>query len=195
MLGRIFGGCCLCALIFGILTGNVEAVASAIPDGASRAMEVTLSLVGMMCLWSGLLEVARRAGAIRHLSRLLSPFLRPFFPRAWKSGEGREEICASVAANLFGMGNAATPFGLSAMERMQRTNPHPECADEEQITFAVLNTAPLSLLPANLIALRRAAGSTDPFSVVLPVWITSLACTLLALLLTRLCALARRRGG
>lgn len=193
MLGKIFGGCCLAALIFGIFTGNTASVAAAIPDSAHRAVEVTLSLLGMMCLWSGLLEAAREAGAIRRLSRWLSPLLSPFFPRAWRTGEGKEEICASVAANLFGMGNAATPFGLAAMERMQRTNPCPACADEEQITFAVLNTAPLSLLPANLIALRRAAGSADPFCVVLPIWICSVACTLLALLLTRLPVLLGRR--
>ena len=131
-------------------------VANAIPDGASGALEVIFSLVGMMCLWCGMMEVLREAGLIRRLSRLLSPFLRLFFPRAYQTGEGAEEICANVSANLLGIGNAATPLALRAMEKLQRHNPHPERASGEQITLAVLNTASVTLIPANLLALRRA---------------------------------------
>lgn len=186
MLGRIFGGMTLLALLFGIVGGNAAALGNAVLDGAAKALEVLLSLCGMTCLWCGMMRVLSEAGIIARLSRLLRPFLRIFFPEAYRTGEGLEAISANVSANLLGIGNAATPLGLEAMEALQRHNPHPESASSEQITLAVLNTSSLTLLPANLLALRRAAGSTDPYAVVLPIWTVSLLCTSMALLLTSL---------
>ena len=184
MLGRIFGILCLISLIFGMLEGRIDAVATAIPDGAASALSVTLSLCGMMCLWCGVMEVLREAGFVRRLSRLCTPILRLFFPRAYKSGVGSDEISASIAANLLGIGNAATPLALAAMEKLHASAPAPDTASGEEITLAVLNTASLTLIPANLTALRRAAGSSDPFTIMLPVWVVSCLSSLLALLLT-----------
>lgn len=195
LLGKIFGIFCLISFLFAVGTGNVEAVANAIPDGAASAIEVTLSLCGMMCLWCGMMAVLSEAGMIRRLSRWLSPLLRRFFPLSYQTGEGAEEIGASIAANLLGIGNAATPFALRAMERMQRCNPHPDTATFEQVTLAVLNTASFSLIPANLLALRRAAGSADPFSVMIPVWVTSFLCSAMALFLTAIPRWLRNFGG
>ncbi len=184
MIGKVFGVLCILSVLFGVASGNVTALANAIPDGASGALRVILSLCGMMCLWCGLMEVLREAGVIRRLSRILSPILRPFFPEAFRRGEGAEEICANVSANLLGIGNAATPLGLRAMEELQKHNPHPSRASDEQVTLTVLNTASLTLIPANLLALRRAAGSLDPFAIMIPAWITSILCVALALFLT-----------
>ncbi len=192
MLGKIFGIFCLLSVVFGLVSGRIPQVANAIPDGAAGAVEVTLSLVGMMCLWCGLMEVLREAGLIKKLSRLLSPVLRCFFPRAFETGEGAEEITGSISANLLGIGNAATPLALSAMKEMQKHNPHPERADGEQITLAVLNTASLTLLPANLLALRRAAGSAAPYAIILPVWIVSALTVAFSLGLTSLLRLVSR---
>ncbi|MBR3893921.1 MAG: spore maturation protein A [Clostridia bacterium] len=184
MLGKIFGVLSVAGLLFGMFTGNTEALGDAVLDGASRAVEVTLSLCGMMCLWCGMMRVLQEAGVIRGLSRLLSPFLRLFFPQAHRTGEGIEEISANVSANLLGIGNAATPFALAAMEKMQKSNPHPDRATSDQITLAVLNTASVTLIPANLLALRRAAGSERPYAVLVPVWICSVLSAAMALFLT-----------
>ena len=184
MLGKIFGIFCTLSLLFGALCGNLTDVAAAIPDGAAKAVEVTLTLLGMMCLWSGVMQVLSDAGIIQKIARIFAPFLRHVFPKAYKTSEGYEEICATLSANFLGVGNAATPFALCAMKKMQRHNPHPESADNEQITLAVLSTASLTLVPANLLALRRAAGSQNPFSIMIPVWITSLLCVSFSLLLT-----------
>ncbi len=185
MVGRIFGVICLIALIFGIFSGNGTALGDAMLDGTARALEVTLSLTGMMCLWCGFMEVLKEAGAIGKLSRLLRPILRRVFPKAWKNGRGAEEIAANVSANLLGIGNAATPMGLRAMQRLQEQNPHPDRATSEQITLMVLNTAPLSVFPTTLFVLRRAAGSALPYAVLIPVWIVSLSCALLSVLLCK----------
>ena len=184
MLGKIFGIFCTLSLLFGALCGRLPEVASAIPDGAAKAIDVTLTLLGMMCLWSGVMQVLSDAGIIKKISRIFAPFLRYVFPKAYQTDEGYEEICATLSANFLGIGNAATPFALAAMKKMQNHNLSPESADNEQITLAVLSTASLTLVPANLLALRRAAGSQNPFSIMIPVWITSLFCVAFALLLT-----------
>ena len=192
MVGKIFGVLCILSLIFGGVCGRSPDVASAIPDGAGKAVEVTLTLLGMMCLWSGVMQALSDAGVVRKISRIFAPFLRYVFPKAYHTGEGYEEICATISANFLGVGNAATPFALCAMKKMQAHNPTPDTADDEQITLAVLSTASLTLVPANLLALRRAAGSVDPFAIMIPVWITSLFCVAFALFLTSFLHIRRR---
>ncbi len=186
MLGKIFGVFCLIALIFGICSGQIDTLGVAVLDGSAKAVELTLSLGGMMCFWCGILEVLREAGAIRRLSHLLRPLLRLIFPEACQREEGVEEIAANISANLLGIGNAATPMALAAMQKLQKHNPTPEKASPEQITLAVMNTASITLIPANLLAIRRAAGSSDPYAILLPVWAVSLTCAVLSILLTRL---------
>lgn len=194
MLGKVFGIICLLSLVFALFCGNLTALSDAILDGAAKTVDVLLSLCGMMCLWCGMMRVLSDAGVIRKLSRLLSPFLRLFFPEAYRAGEGLEEISANVSANLLGIGNAATPLALQAMKELQKHNPTPERASGEQITLAVLNTASVTLIPANLLALRRAAGSADPYAVILPIWIVSILSASMALLLTSLPRLLERTG-
>ena len=184
MLGKIFGILCGLSVIFGALCGRLPDVASAIPNGAGKAVEVTLTLLGMMCLWSGVMQVLNDSGIVQKFSRFFAPFLRHVFPKAYQTGQGYEEICATLSANFLGVGNAATPFALSAMKKLQQHNPNPDFASNEQITLTVLSTASLTLVPTNLLALRSAAGSKAPFSIMIPVWITSLFCVAFALLLT-----------
>lgn len=193
MLGKIFGVICLLSLIFAVFSGNVTALGSAVLDGATDAVETTLSLCGMMCLWCGIMNVLSEAGVIGKLSRLLKPLLSRIFPEAAREEEGLEEISSNISANLLGIGNAATPFALRAMEKLQRHNPHPSRASYEQITLIVLNTASITLIPTNLLALRRAAGSLRPYAVLLPIWITSLLCACLALLLTAIPRLKKQK--
>ena len=185
MLGKIFGIICTLSFIFALFCGNMEPLASAVIDGASEAVQITISRAGMMALWCGIMRVLERAGAIRLLSRLISPILRIFFPTAYRTGKGRDEISASIAANLFGIGNAATPLALRAMERMQEDNREKSIASDDMISLAVLNSSSFNLLPTTLIALRRASGSAAPYAIILPVWICSFSCALLALILSR----------
>ena len=186
MLGKVFGVLCLLALCFGIPGGRGTDMASAVLDGTSSAIQLTLTLGGMMCLWCGILRVLERRGVIRGLSRLLRRPLSFFFPDTAASGEGMEELCSNFAANLLGMGNAATPMALRALEKMQSCNPDPETATGDMITLTVLNTCPLTLIPSTLLAIRQKAGSTDPFRVILPIWISSVCCAFLMLFLSRL---------
>ena len=183
MLGKIFGTLCIISVVGGIILGNGADLGVAVLDGASSAVSLTNSLCGIMSLWCGIMRVFQGAGLIGKLSRLLSPLLKIFFPDAYKSGEGIGEISANISANLLGIGNAATPFALKAMEKLQKINKKRDTASADMITLAVLNTASVNIIPTTIIALRRAAGSADPYSIIIPIWISSLACSALALLL------------
>ena len=183
MLGKIFGTLCIISVVGGIILGNGADLGVAVLDGASSAVSLTISLCGIMSLWCGIMRVFQGAGLIGKLSRLLSPLLKIFFPDAYKSGEGIGEISANISANLLGIGNAATPFALKAMEKLQKINKKRDTASADMITLAVLNTASVNIIPTTIIALRRAAGSADPYSIIIPIWISSLACSALALLL------------
>lgn len=199
MLGRVFGIICVIAFLFAAATGNMQNMSNAVIDGAAGAVRLTISLTGIMCLWCGVMQVFGDAGVIKKLSRPLSPILRLFFPTACRTGRGAEEITANISANLLGIGNAATPLAIEAMRKMQEDNPDPASASADMITLAVLNTASVSVLPSTLIALRRAAGSAQPYAIVLPVWICSFSCAFIALMLTRAAAVvcesgARRRA-
>lgn len=189
MLGKVFGIMCVISVVFGALTGNLGSLGGAVFDGADTAISLTVSLCGIMCLWCGIMQVLRDAGAIKILSRLISPLLRIFFPEAAKSGEGRDEISACIGANLLGIGNAATPLALSAIKKLHKYHikqgGSADTASRDMITLAVLNTASANLLPTTIIALRRSAGSADPFSVTLPIWICSISCALLSLILCK----------
>ena len=182
---------CVCVL-FTIVGGLLSGLSIGVLEGAGRARELMFSLSGAMALWCGIMNVLQEAGWIDRLSRLLSPILRHVFPSSWKDSDTREKITAAVSANILGIGNAATPLALSAMEAMQRRNPTPHRATDDMITLSVLATASLDLLPTTLIALRHSGGSPSPYSILPPVWITSFLCCSAAILLCRTAAWAWR---
>ena len=185
MLGKVCGVICLLSLCFGIAMGRGEAMASAVLEGARSAVELTLTLVGMMSLWCGVMRVLELCGGVRWLSRLLRRPLAFFFPETARSGEGMEEICANLAANLLGVGNAATPMALRALEKMQKNNPQKDVATGDMITLTVLNTCSVAIVPSTILMLLTDAGAKNPFSVVVPIWICSFTCAALGLLITR----------
>ena len=187
MIEKCFFSLVVLSVVFAAFTGNMGAVANAALDGAANAVTVVISLCGAMCLWNGIMEVLRESGAIKVLSRLLSPVLRHVFPKTWKSGVGRDEVCAALSANILGLGNAATPLALSAMEKMSAACAG-GAASDDMVTFAALGAASLDLLPTTLIALRRSAGSLNPFNIIVPIWICSASCAFLTVVLCRLCA-------
>ena len=196
MIGKVLCAFCLLAVIFGAISGNMEAVGSAVLDGARSAVELALSLTGMMCLWNGLCNVFRDAGVVKRLAVLFRPLLRFAFPGVARNDAGAEAITANLSANLLGVGNAATPLALRAMKEMQEarggTADESETASDDMISLVVLNSASISLVPSTILALRRQAGSVHPFAVVVPIWISSICGFFLSLILLR--AMQWRRG-
>ena len=182
----LWTGMAACALMCGLLTGRGEAVAAAAMKGAAGAVELALSMAGVLCLWSGVMEVMRQAGLADGLSRLLGPVLRRLFPQSADDRETMDAVAANVSANLLGLGNAATPLGLEAARRMARRSPR--VASDSLCMLVVCNTASIQLIPATVASVRAAAGSAEPFDILPAGWRVSgpavgggvLACKVLA---------------
>lgn len=192
-MGYIFGGMIIVSVLFSFGGGSPEAVAQAALSGAENAVKLSFDLLGMMCFWSGLLEVARRAQLTEKLSRLIAPVTKFLFPRLPSDSPAVSAMIMNITANVLGLSNAATPLGLAAMTELQKLNPKKERASDEMCMFVVLNTASISLLPTTVITMRAAAGSSDPFSIIVPVWLCSALALTVGVLMAKLLSARERR--
>ena len=182
----IWTGMVALSVLCGLGTGRGAEVAAAAVEGAGAAVELSLSIGGMLCLWSGVMEVMRRSGLAECLERLLRPVLGLLFPQWAGDRETMDCIAANVSANLLGLGNAATPLGIQAARRMSRRSPG--VASDGLCMLVVCNTASIQLIPTTVAAVRSAAGSAAPFDILPAVWLAStlsvgagiLACKVLA---------------
>ena len=169
------------SVLCGAWTGNLSALGTAAASGAQSAVTLCLSMAGMLCLWNGVLTVMDQCGLTLALRRLLLPILRRLYPEFANNGEVLDGVSANVAANLLGLGNAATPFGIRAARGM--ANRYGTRAGDGLCTLVVCNTASIQLLPTTVAAIRSGAGCATPFDIVPAVWLASaisLACGLLA---------------
>ena len=171
-MGWIWTAMIVLSLGFGLATGNLDAVAQAAMSGANSAVELSLSMAGVVCLWGGVMEIMNTCGISDGLSRLFRPLLRRLLPNASQDPQTLAAVCANASANLLGLGNAATPLGIRAARRMARN-----CdgvASNELCLLVVLNTASIQLLPATIASVRAAAGSATPFDILPAVWLSSI---------------------
>ncbi len=174
------------SILCGLVTGRGEAVAAAALEGAGAGVELCLSMAGALCLWMGVMEVMRRSGLARGLSRLLRPVLGRLYPDFAEDGPVMDAVSANVSANLLGLGNAATPLGLEAARLMARRSPG--VASDSLCMLVVCNTASIQLIPATVASLRTAAGCTTPFDILPAVWLASLLSVAAGILAARLLA-------
>ena len=179
------------SLIFGALTGNLNALSAAALEGAQSAVELCLAMCGVMCLWTGVMEVMNQCHLTDRLASLFRPLLKRLLPNASRDAEisllsTLAAISANLSADLLGLGNAATPLGIRAACRMSRG-----CkgtASDELCLLVVLNTASIQLLPTTLAGVRASLGAADPFDILPAVWLTSLLSVLAGLLAAKLFA-------
>ena len=167
----IWTGMVVLSILCGLATGRGPAVASAAVEGASAAVQLALSIAGMLCLWTGVMEVMRRSGLADGLSRLLAPVLRRLFPQAARDRAAMDSISANVSANLLGLGSAATPLGLEAARRLARRSPG--TASNDLCMLVVCNTASIQLIPTTVASVRAAEGCAAPFDILPAVWLAS----------------------
>lgn len=165
---------------------RVEPLTEAALAAAGKGVEIAFGFVGIMTLWLGMARIAERSGLMRLLARALAPALRRLFPGVPADHAALGDIAMNLVANMLGMGSAATPFGLKAMQELQRLNPDPATASADIITFLALNTAALNLVPAAIIALRVASGSRDPTAIVGPTVVATAAAMAVAVTADRL---------
>ena len=177
---------CFLSLIFGLLTGRIDAVSRAVIEQSASAVTLLFTLMGSICFWSGLMEIAERSKLTDRIAILFRPLTKLLFP-GLRSSAARCAICMSITANLLGLGNAATPLGLTVMKHLAAENHHSLIASDHMITFVVMNTCSIQLIPSTIAALRLAAGSRAPMEILPAILIVSGISLAVALLLTRLC--------
>ena len=167
----IWTGMAVLSILCGLATGRGDLVAAAAVEGAQAAVELCVSIAGMLCLWTGVMEIMRRSGLAEGLSRLLRPVLSALFPQVSKDRGVMDSISANVSANLLGLGNAATPLGIEAVRRMERKSPG--TASDAMCMLVVCNTASIQLIPTTVASVRLAAGCETPFDILPAVWLAS----------------------
>ncbi|CCC57954.1 nucleoside recognition domain-containing protein [Caloramator australicus] len=158
----------------------------AITESSQRSVELLLALLGIMAFWSGIMRIAEKSGLVDVLSKFLSPPLRFIFPGLYqRSKSAFFNIIMNITSNMLGLSNAATPFGLKAMEELQKINPKKDTASDYMVTFLIINSASLQIIPTTLISLRASLGSNNPTSIITPIILTSLISLIIALILDR----------
>lgn len=170
-------------MVFGGLTGQMQAVSQAASTGAAQAVELVLGIVGMMMLWSGMMELVQESGLGIWLQRAFSPCLRWLFGSVSRDREAMELVSANVTANLLGLSNAATPIGLQAAKALRRAEG--ERSTDAVLTLIVLNTASIQLLPTTVAAVRAGLGASAPFEIMPAVWAASIASVLVVVVASR----------
>jgi spore maturation protein A len=176
MLNYIWFGMMFIAVIVGILTGNIDAVTQAAIDMAKTAVEIAIGLIGIMALWLGTMKIAEESGLIRIIARAIRPITIRLFPDVPEDHPAIGSIILNMAANLLGLGNAATPLGLKAMEELQDLNPEKETATNAMCTFLAINTSSVQLiLPATVVALMGAAANQIFITTILATGLSTIA--------------------
>lgn len=186
MINYIWCGMIIIGIIVGTLTGNIEAVSTAAIEWAETAVELSLGLIGVMALWLGLMKIAEEAGIVRGMGLLVKPIMVRLFPEVPADHPAMGSIVANMAANFFGLGNAATPLGIKAMQELQDLNENKEEASNAMVMFLTINTSSVTLISSSTIAYRSAAGAANPADIIAPTIVATVVSTTVAIVACKL---------
>ena len=197
MLNYIWAFMILIGVIYGAITGRMADVTNAALDSASDAVSLCITMIGVMALWVGLMEIAQKSGLIAKMTKGIQPFISFLFPRIPEGHPAREYISTNLIANVLGLGWACTPAGLKAMEALadlerERGNPDKGIASTEMCTFLILNISSLQLIPVNMIAYRQQYGSVNPAGIIAPAIVATFFSTLTAIIYCKIMDIRRR---
>lgn len=159
---------------YAIFSGNLEQLNSSIFASTNDAIKLSIELLGTICLWNGIMQVANKTSIIDKLTNLLRPIIKLLFPEMRINKQIQKEISMNMIANILGLGNAATPLGLKAMKSMQEENIEKDTLSNSMLVFIVLNTASIQIIPTTVIAIRNSLGSNNPTKIVFPVWVATI---------------------
>ena len=190
MVNKLWSYFIVIGLIFSLFSGNSINVSETILKSATDSLNVFLQLIPVVALWLGIMNIAQVSGLLKKLSKLLSKVLHPIFPDIPKGHESIGYMSSNIIANMFGLGSAATPFGLKAMNSLQELNKDKKIASRSMLTFTALNTSAITIIPTTLIALRMMYNSLSPTKTVIITMISTIVSTICSLLLDKI--LSRR---
>lgn len=185
MLNYIWAGMIVVSFICALITGRMEELSKAAISGADKAVSLIISMAGVMCLWTGIMKIADRGGLTAIIAKILSPVLSRLMPDYEKDSPAIRAVSANITANILGLGNAATPFGLIAMKEMQKENRLKTQPNNSMVMFVVMNTASIQLIPTTIAALRQASGSSQPYDILPYIWIVSFLSLVVGIILAK----------
>ena len=171
---------------YAIFSGNLQNLNVSIFDSVENAVNLSITMLGTMCLWSGIINVATNTNIIKVMSKLLRPIIRFLFPEIKENQKAQNEISMNMIANILGLGNAATPLGLRAMETLQKENKNKQELSNSMIMLIVINTASIQIIPTTIIAIRSSLGAENPTSIIVPVWIATICAAIVGVTVTKL---------
>lgn len=171
---------------FAIFTGNLENLNNSIFQGTNDAVNLSIGLLGTLCLWSGIMQIASQTSMVENLVKILNPLLNLLFPKLKNNLKIKKEISMNIIANFLGLGNAATPLGLKAMNSMKKENTKKDTLSDSMMTFIVINTASIQLIPTTVIAIRNSLNSQNPTAIVFPTWIATIIAGISGIIVVKL---------
>lgn len=186
MLNVIWPIFIIISIVYAFFVGRIEEVNTSIFKSAESTVSLTLTFFGTLCLWNGIMEIASQTTLMEKLTKFLSPFMRFLFPEIRKDDKEYKEISMNMVANILGLGNAATPLGLKAMDTMQKKNSNKDTLSNSMAMLIVINTASLQLIPTTVIAIRTSLNSANPTSIIVPVWIATIAAFITVIILSKI---------
>ena len=187
MLNLIWPIMLVISIIYSILIGNVDSINNAIFESTKKTVELTLTLLGTICLWNGIVEIAGKTKLMNILTKMLSPLVNFLFPESKNDKKIKNDISMNIVANMLGIGNAATPLGLRAMQGMQNKNKDKNRLTDDMATFIILNTASIQIIPTTVISIRMSLGSSEPTKIIFAVWFSTICAAIVGITVTKLC--------
>ncbi len=175
MLNKIWPSFIIISFIYAIYSGNIFNINNAIFESANQTVELCLTMFGTLCLWNGIMKIAIKTSLIENLTKFLKPAISFIFPEIKNDKKISKEISMNMVANILGLGNAATPLGLKAMDSMQKTNKDKSKLSNSMAMFILVNTASLQIIPTTVISIRSSLGSEDPTKIIFAVWVATVA--------------------
>ena len=180
---------------YAIFFGNLNSLNAEIFSSLENAIKLSINLLGTICLWNGIMQIASKTSVIDKLTSFLKPIIRYLFPDLKKRPKIQKEISMNMIANILGLGNAATPLGLKAMKSMQEENEDKDVLSDSMAMFIVINTASIQIIPTTVIAIRNSLGSENPTSIVFPVWIATICAAISGIVAVKmLIKVTKKRG-
>ena len=186
MVNKIWCSFIISGIVYCLLIGDAETINNVILDSAQTGFDMSVKIFPVMALWLGIMNIAKVSGLLQKFSKFISPFLSKLFPEIPKNHESLSLISSNIIANMFGLGNAATPFGLKAMKSLQELNKNKDTASRSMITFLVINTSGLTIVPTTIISLRMLYGSINPTEIVFACILATICSTIAGLIMDRI---------
>lgn len=186
MLNILWPVAIIISFVYAVFAGKVSDINDGIFSSVSDAVQLSITFLGTICLWNGIMEIVKRTTLMEKLTKMLNPIMKFLFPELKNSQKAKSEISMNIIANILGLGNASTPLGLKAMKTMQKENNKKDTLSDSMAMFIVLNTASLQLIPTNVIAIRTSLGSQNPTQIILPVWGATIVAAIVGIIATKI---------